>query len=236
MTIEPGTIRTINKWIGPIVGFLVFAGTGFKPKGFILGIVAGLLSVHAAAVVLGLLSKLRSRHPNGLNAINLILVSNERRSKMLFRRFVTLCFILGLALVVSGSLVDPAVGETRYSVSSEGVIKDSQTGLEWLVGPDKGTSYYEAEAWVNGSKIAGGGWRMPTLAELKDLYGRGLDAPAFKTAGRFVWREREREGYVGMWDTLELNGGSGGGGSLIFCVNHGQCGDFRAFGVRSVKK
>lgn len=58
MTIEPETMRTILKSVGPIVGFLVFAGTGFKPKGFILGIVAGLLSVLAAGVVLGLLSKL----------------------------------------------------------------------------------------------------------------------------------------------------------------------------------
>lgn len=58
MTIEPETMRTILKSVGPIVGFLVFASTGFKPKGFILGIIAGLLSVLAAGVVLGLLSRI----------------------------------------------------------------------------------------------------------------------------------------------------------------------------------
>lgn len=58
MTIEPETMRMILKYVGPIVGFLVFAGSGFKPKGFILGIAAGLLAALAAAVVLGVLSKI----------------------------------------------------------------------------------------------------------------------------------------------------------------------------------
>jgi uncharacterized membrane protein YeaQ/YmgE (transglycosylase-associated protein family) len=48
----------ILKFVGPIVGFLGFEGSGFNPKGFILEIVAGLLGVLAAAVVLGLLSKI----------------------------------------------------------------------------------------------------------------------------------------------------------------------------------
>jgi hypothetical protein len=136
--------------------------------------------------------------------------------------------ILGLALVVSGSILDPTTGQTRYSVSPEGVIRDSKTGLEWVVGPDEGTSYYEAEAWVKGCMISGGGWRMPTMVEMKDLYAKDFDArniaPEFKTTGRFVWFERGSQGV----------GASGVGlGDLVFCINHGKCSDFRAFGLRS---
>ena len=51
---------------------------------------------------------------------------------------------------------------SRYSVSSEGVIADNTTGLEWVVGPDQDINYDEAQVFVKGCKIAGGGWRLPT--------------------------------------------------------------------------
>lgn len=88
-------------------------------------------------------------------------------------------------------------GGTRYTVSSEGVIMDNTTGLEWVVGPDQSTDYNNAEAWVKGSKIAGGGWRMPRATELKNLFlsGKGqrnMD-PTFKTTGWFVWTKPRDE-------------------------------------------
>ena len=84
-------------------------------------------------------------------------------------------------------------GKTRFTVSSEGVITDSQTGLEWVVGPDPDANYAQAEQWVAGCNVSGGGWRMPTRAELKTLYQQGLGDrnmdPAFKTTGCWVWAE-----------------------------------------------
>jgi len=48
---------------------------------------------------------------------------------------------------------------------------DIDTGLEWFAGPDIDTSWYEAKSWVENFNIdAGGGWRMPTRAELKSLF------------------------------------------------------------------
>ncbi len=86
---------------------------------------------------------------------------------------------------------DLATGATRFTVSSEGVITDSKTGLQWVVGPDRNTKYDQAVAWVKASNIAGGGWRMPTRKELKTLYqkGRGKNNmnPAFKITGWYVW-------------------------------------------------
>ena len=54
--------------------------------------------------------------------------------------------------------------------SSGGVITGSETGLEWVVGPDQDMDYNQAVQWVRECNTAGGGWRMPTWQELKPLY------------------------------------------------------------------
>jgi len=97
----------------------------------------------------------------------------------------------------SGSLVlDLVTGATQFAVSSEGVITDSKTTLEWVLGPDRDTDYAQAEQWVADCKVKGGGWRMPKREELKTLYlerffpGDNKD-PVFKTTGSFVWAEPE---------------------------------------------
>jgi hypothetical protein len=89
-------------------------------------------------------------------------------------RVFSLGFVLSLSLLVCVILVVPASGASRYKVSSEGVISDSKTGLEWVVGPNKPTSYNEANSWVEDCKIAGGGWRLPTRDELLGLYSPGV--------------------------------------------------------------
>jgi hypothetical protein len=82
----------------------------------------------------------------------------------------------------------------RFMGSSEGVIADSVTGLEWVVGPDSDTNYAQAEQWVANCKVVGGGWRMPTRQELRNIYQeegigkRNMD-PAFKTTSPWVWSE-----------------------------------------------
>jgi hypothetical protein len=88
---------------------------------------------------------------------------------------------------------DSATEATRFAVSPEGVITDSKTGLEWVVGPDRDTNYSQAEQWVAACKVAGGGWRIPTRGDLKSLYMQGVGErnmdPAFKTTGWWVWAE-----------------------------------------------
>ncbi len=58
----------------------------------------------------------------------------------------------------------------RYSVASCGAIQDSQTDLEWFVGPDRNVTWYDAQNWVTGMGSCGGGWRMPTIQEIGTLY------------------------------------------------------------------
>lgn len=101
---------------------------------------------------------------------------------------------------------DLASGDIRFSITSDKVIVDSQTSLEWIEGPDKDMSFANSQRWLSNCKVAGGGWRMPTTHELKSLsqpgvekcvgkrkHQRGedvhLDPAFFKTTGFFMWAQ-----------------------------------------------
>lgn len=81
--------------------------------------------------------------------------------------------------------------DTRFTISSDGVITDSKTGLEWLVGPDSGPTWDQARAWVKDVQIDGGGWRIPSRSELEGICQIGVGTrnldPIFETTGWFVW-------------------------------------------------
>jgi hypothetical protein len=81
--------------------------------------------------------------------------------------------------------------KTRFTKAANGVISDSATGLEWYVGPDQDTTWKSAQPWAEYLTVAGGGWRMPTIPELKTLYQPGAGPnnmdPIFHTTGSLVW-------------------------------------------------
>ncbi len=84
-----------------------------------------------------------------------------------------------------------------------GVVYDKKTGLEWVAGPDKDTDRYEAKRWVYNLNVEGGGWRMPTTAELKTLYKEGAGSrnmtPLLKTTGWYVLSSETDDRYS-AWD------------------------------------
>lgn len=92
----------------------------------------------------------------------------------------------------NGSLViDLATGATRFSVSSDGVITDALTGLQWVIGPQNIT-FSQAKHWMTACKIAGGNWHMPTLGELRHLFeknnGKTIQIDrTFKNTNWFIW-------------------------------------------------
>jgi len=61
-------------------------------------------------------------------------------------------------------------GDKRYDVYNNGVIKDRLTGNEWYIGSDVYLTWYETKTWIEKLEIDDGGWRMPTILELKTLY------------------------------------------------------------------
>ena len=78
-----------------------------------------------------------------------------------------------------------------YVAYANGVVKDTNTGLEWKAGPNKDTDWNEAKSWVQSLNLDGGGWRMPTVGELAGLYKDGAGSrnmtPLLKTTGWGVW-------------------------------------------------
>jgi hypothetical protein len=79
----------------------------------------------------------------------------------------------------------------RFTRSKDGVITDSATGNDWYVGPDRDINWNQGKTWTESLTAAGGGWRMPTVPELKSLYQKGAGPnnmdPIFQTEDLHVW-------------------------------------------------
>ena len=141
-------------------------------------------------------------------------------------------FVIAAAYTKAGTLVsDLATGATRFSVSADGVISDSLTGLEWVAGKDFDTTYEAAVAWVADCSIAGGKWRMPSQKELGSLYRKNVGErnmdPAFKIKGWSVWAEPRDSSSAFAFDFLEGKEDWGGLNDSYYR---------RAFGVRKAVK
>ena len=118
-----------------------------------------------------------------------------------------------------------------YEVLENGIVKDISTGLEWIAGPEKDTTWNEAKSWVESLKLAGGGWRMPTKGEIKNLYKAGAGTCnmtlLFNTTACWVWSE-ETKGSSNAW-IFYFSGGYG------YWIDRGTSENLRVFAVRSPK-
>ncbi len=75
----------------------------------------------------------------------------------------------------------------RFRVSSDDIITDIVTGLQWKIGPDRDFDWYDAGIWIEN---LGGNWRMPTHDELEELYTAGITTLTwgpFDNTGWLVW-------------------------------------------------
>ncbi len=85
---------------------------------------------------------------------------------------------------------DDAEATVARFESANGIILDTETGLQWQVGPDIDVNYIEACSWVNG---LGSNWHMPNLDELSELYECGIrwsrNWGAFENSGWWVWAD-----------------------------------------------
>jgi hypothetical protein len=81
----------------------------------------------------------------------------------------------------TGQLPDwppPSNAAGRFSASA-GVVSDSQTGLKWQQTVDANTYVWaDAKNYCATLPLAGGGWRLPTLAELRSIVDHRRENPA----------------------------------------------------------
>ncbi|NUM35766.1 MAG: protein kinase [Candidatus Brocadiae bacterium] len=126
--------------------------------------------------------------------------------------------------------------DKRYKVLSSGIIQDTKTGLEWLIGPDKDTDWNEAKAWVDKIDTSkyGTGWRMPGREELKNIYesdkgANNVDPVIYNNPNNnylWVWTVELKDGSSSAW-VFDFSGGRVYWGGVSYrSVN-------RVFAVRS---
>jgi hypothetical protein len=94
-----------------------------------------------------------------------------------------------------------------FVVYDSGNILDRQTGLEWIFGPDKNTTWNEAKSWVETLNTDDERWRMPTIEELKtfhqNLAGARDKATVLDTSGLYVW-SGENQGAENTFSKISL--------------------------------
>ena len=116
-------------------------------------------------------------------------------------------------------------GQPRFTKTENGVITDSATALDWYVGQEN--TWHQAKAWAESLTVAGGGWRLPTVAELKAIYQPGASAnnldPLFQTTVAWAWSV-ELNNVWSVWGLAFYNGLEGwhsmnyGNGRLALAV------------------
>ncbi len=106
-----------------------------------------------------------------------------------------------------------------------GVVYDKKTGLEWVAGPDRDTTWYESKRWVENLTVAGGGWRMPTRSELKSLYKKGVGSrnmtPLLKTTAWWIWSGETKDSSLAWGFNFGIGDGywyGRKGFSILSCV------------------
>lgn len=108
---------------------------------------------------------------------------------------ISCCFLF---ISISSATEDKVKArDGNFVAYANGVVKDTKTGLEWVAGPDKETTWNEARAWAELLKVDGGGWRMPSKEELKTLHKKGAGTsnltPLLKTKGQWVWSRETKD-------------------------------------------
>ncbi len=105
---------------------------------------------------------------------------------------IALPIIMVSVAIVSHAISAEIVYTDRHLVRYDnGLVYDTETGLEWYAGPDQGMSWQEASDWVTGLDALGGGWRMPKRTELGALHriGDGVNNITYLlyNSGFWIW-------------------------------------------------
>ena len=118
-------------------------------------------------------------------------------------------------------------GQARFTKAQNGVITDHVTGLEWYVAPSPDNNWHEAKAWTENLTVAGGGWRMPTIPELRAIYQKGASRanmdPLFQPKAAWVWSgqmddTRTAYGFAFYSGLVNSHGLNYGFGRMAFAV------------------
>lgn len=136
-------------------------------------------------------------------------------------RSIIRCLVAGFLIMFSAAIALPGFGADIIATDKHlikydtGVVYDPEYGLEWHLGPDRGTPWEAARAWVAALEAAGGDWRMPTRRELKTLFrisdGFNDITPLLNNSGYWMWAGSTK-GSASKWVFSFSYGGEGWNG------------------------
>ena len=109
--------------------------------------------------------------------------------------------VLAIFIIIStGTITAPATAgvgpvlvspDGRFQKTHNGVVRDTKTRLEWYAGPNMNVGCGWTQNWINGLDVGGGGWRAPSLPELRSLYSKetesGFATTFLNPKGWYVW-------------------------------------------------
>lgn len=142
-----------------------------------------------------------------------------------FARLLQPASAIPLAAISSGSThVGP-----RFTFAN-GEVTDWETNLAWKEGPDKDTTFDEAQTWITS---LGNGWRKPAQTELRALFTRNdgggvkgnMPAAFPKIGGTVVWADENDASTA--WDVGFIS-------ANVYTLSRNNPRFARAFAVRTV--
>jgi hypothetical protein len=100
----------------------------------------------------------------------------------------------------------------RWKQAEQWVLLDTLTDLEWTRRDNLGDiNWNNARQYCRTLEISGGGWQLPTLAQLSQVYTQGRDgtarcggglcpvSPKFYLTGQWFWASDEHEDPAGAY-------------------------------------
>jgi len=83
----------------------------------------------------------------------------------------------------------------RFTLSNDGITDDSRTGLQWAPVFRQHMTWFQANDYSRTLNLAGGGWRLPTRAELRSIYDKSMPNgadPVFDINRNLLWTSEAR--------------------------------------------
>jgi hypothetical protein len=87
------------------------------------------------------------------------------------------------------TIILPSPITIRFTVSNNGLITDSQSGLQWAPAKDKAMNWFQAQSYAQSLSLDGKGWRLPLISELEGIYEPIKNDPglSFNIQHNWVW-------------------------------------------------
>lgn len=118
------------------------------------------------------------------------------------------------------------------------ILDPDDSNLEWHIGPDVDTSWYEAIDWLNNLKMSNGNeWRMPTRSELRGLYDTSVSSHCKirPTSSSWLWVWTGENMNIQNQDNFKTSWGFDFRSGLEFWGGCNESLRSRAFAVRSIQ-